>query len=40
MATSAGDVSITAARYRALVQGTDGNLYVATDAGEIWRVTP
>src|SRR5687767_3796391 len=27
-------------RYRGLTQGPDGNLYVATDAGEIWRVTP
>ncbi|MDZ7631985.1 MAG: PQQ-dependent sugar dehydrogenase [Gemmatimonadaceae bacterium] len=27
-------------RYRALTQGPDGNLYVATDAGEIWRVSP
>ncbi len=27
-------------RYRALTQGPDGNLYVATDGGEIWRVTP
>jgi aldose sugar dehydrogenase len=27
-------------RFRALVQGPDGLLYVATDAGEIWRVTP
>ncbi len=23
-----------------LVQGPDGNLYIATDAGEIWRVVP
>jgi glucose/arabinose dehydrogenase len=27
-------------RYRALTQGPDGSLYVATDDGEIWRVTP
>ena len=27
-------------RMRSLVQGPDGNLYVATDEGEIWRVTP
>ncbi len=26
--------------YRALTLGPDGNLYVATNAGEIWRVTP
>ena len=28
------------ARARSLVQGPDGNLYVATDGGEIWRVVP
>jgi glucose/arabinose dehydrogenase len=22
------------------VQGPDGHLYIATDAGEIWRVVP
>lgn len=27
-------------RFRALTQGPDGSLYVATDAGEIWKVTP
>ncbi len=27
-------------RYRALAMGPDGSLYVATDGGEIWRVTP
>ncbi len=27
-------------RFRGLTQGPDGSLYVATDAGEIWRVTP
>ncbi|MCY7304858.1 MAG: PQQ-dependent sugar dehydrogenase [Rhodoferax sp.] len=31
---------LPAARYRALTQGPDGDLYIATDAGEIWRVTP
>lgn len=40
MATSAVDAGVPAARYRSLVQGPDGNLYVATDAGEIWRVVP
>lgn len=39
-ATAAENVSLQSARYRALVQGPDGALYVATDAGEIWRVTP
>ena len=28
------------ARSRSLVQGLDGNLYVVTDGGEIWRVMP
>ncbi|HUP57816.1 MAG TPA: PQQ-dependent sugar dehydrogenase [Bdellovibrionota bacterium] len=28
------------ARYRSLVQGPDGSLYVATDEGAIWKVTP
>lgn len=40
MAINATDASLQAARYRSLVQGPDGNLYVATDAGEIWRVVP
>jgi glucose/arabinose dehydrogenase len=34
------DVALQAARYRSLVQGPDGSLYIATDAGQIWRVTP
>ena len=38
--TSEENASLPAARYRALTQGPDGNLYIATDAGEIWRVTP
>ncbi|MDL1861394.1 PQQ-dependent sugar dehydrogenase [Betaproteobacteria bacterium PRO7] len=32
--------NLPAARYRSLVQGPDGSLYIATDAGEIWRVVP
>ncbi len=32
--------SLPSARMRSLVQGPDGNLYVATDGGEIWRVVP
>ncbi len=39
-ATGAVDASLPAVRYRALTLGPDGNLYIATDAGEIWRVTP
>ncbi|MFO7305448.1 MAG: PQQ-dependent sugar dehydrogenase [Gammaproteobacteria bacterium] len=31
---------IPAERLRSLVQGPDGSLYVATDGGEIWRLTP
>ncbi|AGH96637.1 PQQ-dependent sugar dehydrogenase [Pseudobdellovibrio exovorus] len=31
---------LPAARLRSTVQGPDGNLYIATDAGEIWVVTP
>jgi glucose/arabinose dehydrogenase len=37
---SESDVPLPGARYRSLVQGPDGNLYIATDGGEIWRVTP
>lgn len=40
LATSALDASLPAVRYRALAQGPDGNLYIATDEGEIWRVVP
>lgn len=32
--------TIPAARYRSLTIGPDGNLYVSTDNGEIWRVVP
>jgi glucose/arabinose dehydrogenase len=38
--TSAINASLPAAAFRALTLGPDGNLYVATNAGEIWRVTP
>jgi glucose/arabinose dehydrogenase len=34
------DASLPSTRYRALTLGPDGNLYVATDGGEIWRITP
>lgn len=34
------DAPLPATRYRALTLGPDGDLYIATDAGEIWRVTP
>ena len=40
VATTAVNAAVPAARYRALTQGPDGALYVATDAGEIWRVMP
>jgi glucose/arabinose dehydrogenase len=39
-ATSVTDAPLPNVRYRALTLGPDGSLYVATDAGEIWRVTP
>jgi len=38
--TSTRDTSLPSVRYRALTLGPDGDLYVATDPGEIWRVTP
>jgi glucose/arabinose dehydrogenase len=31
---------LPATRTRTLVQGPDGSLYTANDAGEIWRVAP
>ena len=37
--TGVADAPLPNVRYRALTLGPDGNLYVATDAGEIWRVT-
>ena len=40
LAVRAVNAAVPAARYRALTQGPDGALYVATDAGEIWRVRP
>lgn len=40
MTTSTVKSGLPAARYRALTQGPDGNLYLATDGGEIWRVSP
>jgi len=39
-AVSVVDAALPSVRFRALTRGPDGNLYVATDAGEIWRVTP
>ncbi|MDZ7651427.1 MAG: PQQ-dependent sugar dehydrogenase [Burkholderiaceae bacterium] len=39
-ATRSAFGTLPGARYRSLVQGPDGNLYVATDGGEIWRVVP
>lgn len=40
IATGSVNAALPAVRYRALTLGPDGNLYVATDAGEIRRVTP
>ena len=39
-ATGNVTANLPSARSRSLVQGPDGNLYVVTDAGEIWRVVP
>lgn len=38
--TGAVAADLPAVRYRGLTLGPDGSLYVATDEGEIWRVTP
>jgi aldose sugar dehydrogenase len=38
--SSSTDAPLPSTRYRALTLGPDGNLYLATDSGEIWRVTP
>jgi glucose/arabinose dehydrogenase len=40
MATGMTLASLPAARYRSVVQGPDGNLYISTDGGEVWRVVP
>jgi glucose/arabinose dehydrogenase len=42
MSTSSTDVTgIPGERYRSLVQGPDGNLYIlAQNVGQIWRITP
>jgi glucose/arabinose dehydrogenase len=39
-ATGVTTAALPAVRYRSLVIGPDGNLYIATDDGEIWRVVP
>ncbi len=40
MTTGRSRLRLPTARSRSLVQGPDGNLYVVTDGGEIWRVVP
>ncbi len=40
VSTGTTNAGLPSTRYRALTQGPDGSLYVATDAGEIWKVTP
>lgn len=40
IATGSVDAGLPSVRYRALTLGPDGNLYIATDQGEIWRVVP
>jgi len=37
---SSTNASLPSSRMRSVVQGPDGNLYVATDDGEIWKVVP
>ncbi len=39
-ATERVNANLPGTRYRALTMGPDGSLYIATDSGEIWRVTP
>jgi glucose/arabinose dehydrogenase len=38
--TAAATNGSLSARIRSLVQGPDGNLYVLTDSGQLWRLTP
>lgn len=38
--TSVDKIDLPKSRMRSLVQSPDGDLYIATDEGEIWRVTP
>lgn len=38
--SSAASAPLPAARMRSLVQAPDGDLYIATDEGAIWKVTP
>lgn len=38
--TEAVQANVTPTRFRALTQGPDGNLYIATDGGQIWRIVP
>ena len=40
LATDRASADLPSTRYRALTIGPDASLYVATDNGEIWRVTP
>lgn len=40
VATSSVNATLPTASFRALTLGPDGSLYVATNQGEIWRVTP
>ncbi len=40
MTIGVSTAALPAARMRSLVQGPDGSLYVLTDSGELWRVTP
>jgi aldose sugar dehydrogenase len=40
LATANSNAGLPSTRYRSLVQGLDGALWVLTDSGELWRVVP
>jgi glucose/arabinose dehydrogenase len=40
MVTGSTGAPLPSTRMRSLVIGPDGNLYIATDSGEIWQVVP
>ena len=40
IATGSENATLPSAQFRALTLGSDGDLYLATNQGEIWRITP
>ncbi len=38
--TAMTDILVEGVRLRSAVQGPDGNLYVSTDSGQVWKLTP